>query len=208
MSLSKLTDNLNIIGSLPDKPSMTAEELKQSFDEASGLIKEYLNTVLTSEIDALISGIQSGKIDVSKIVNDLTTGGANKVASAEMVKSLNNSKANTSHTHTKSQISDFSHNHDDRYYTETEVNTKLNGKANTSHTHTKSQISDFSHTHDDRYYTETEINTKLNGKANTSHTHTTSQVTGLKSGATTKISSGTSNPSGGDNGDVYIQYFT
>ena len=28
------------------------------------------------------------------------------------------------------------HNHDDRYYTETEMNTKLAGKANSSHTHT------------------------------------------------------------------------
>ena len=28
-----------------------------------------------------------------------------------------------------------SHTHDDRYYTESEMNTKLNGKANTSHTH-------------------------------------------------------------------------
>ena len=52
-----------------------------------------------------------------------------------------------------------SHTHDDRYYTESEMNTKLNGKANASHTH------------DDRYYTESEMNTKLNGKANSSHTH-------------------------------------
>ena len=52
-----------------------------------------------------------------------------------------------------------SHIHDDRYYTESEMNTKLNGKANASHTH------------DDRYYTESEMNTKLNGKANSSHTH-------------------------------------
>lgn len=36
-----------------------------------------------------------------------------------------------------------SHTHDDRYYTESEVNSKLNGKANSSHTHTKSQITDF-----------------------------------------------------------------
>lgn len=35
------------------------------------------------------------------------------------------------------------HTHDDRYYTETEINAKLNGKANSSHTHTKSQITDF-----------------------------------------------------------------
>ena len=35
------------------------------------------------------------------------------------------------------------HTHDDRYYTESEIDTKLNGKANSSHTHTKSQITDF-----------------------------------------------------------------
>lgn len=51
------------------------------------------------------------------------------------------------------------HNHDDRYYTETEINAKLDGKSNTGHTH------------DDRYYTEAEINTKLNGKAPNEHTH-------------------------------------
>ena len=52
-----------------------------------------------------------------------------------------------------------SHTHDDRYYTESEMNTKLNGKANASHTH------------DDLYYAKSEMNTKLNGKANSSHTH-------------------------------------
>lgn len=36
-----------------------------------------------------------------------------------------------------------SHTHDDRYYTESEVDSKLNGKASSSHTHTKSQIKDF-----------------------------------------------------------------
>ncbi len=39
-----------------------------------------------------------------------------------------------------------SHTHDDRYYTESEVNNLLNGKAASSHTH------------DDRYYTESEVN--------------------------------------------------
>lgn len=33
-----------------------------------------------------------------------------------------------------------SHIHDDRYYTESEVDTKLSGKANSSHTHTAAQI--------------------------------------------------------------------
>ena len=36
-----------------------------------------------------------------------------------------------------------SHTHDDRYYTESEIDTKLSGKSDTGHTHTKSQITDF-----------------------------------------------------------------
>lgn len=32
------------------------------------------------------------------------------------------------------------HDHDDRYYTETEIDGKLSGKANSSHTHTASQV--------------------------------------------------------------------
>ena len=49
-------------------------------------------------------------------------------------------------------LSKNGHIHDDRYYTESEMNTKLAGK------------SDKNHTHDDRYYTESEIDSKLAGK--------------------------------------------
>lgn len=57
------------------------------------------------------------------------------------------------------------HTHDDRYYTETEMNAKLDGKSN------------IGHTHDDRYYTESEVNIKLanyqpkGNYAAASHTH-------------------------------------
>jgi microcystin-dependent protein len=60
-----------------------------------------------------------------------------------------------------------SHHHDERYYTEGEVNSALANKANTSHVH------------DDRYYTESEVNSALAGKANTSHGHPISDVTNL-----------------------------
>lgn len=69
------------------------------------------------------------------------------------------------HTHTKAEITDFAHTHDDRYYTETEIDSKLGGKSNTGHTH------------DDRYYTESEINSKLAAKSDTSHSHSTHLTT-------------------------------
>lgn len=48
----------------------------------------------------------------------------------------------------KANFASSSHTHDDRYYTESEIDTKLAGKSNTGHTHTKSEITDFTHTHD------------------------------------------------------------
>lgn len=74
------------------------------------------------------------------------------------------------HKHTKAEITDFAHTHDDRYYTETEIDSKLNGKSNTGHTH------------DDRYYTESEMNTKLAGKSDTSHSHSTHLTTEIAAG--------------------------
>ena len=42
MALTKLTDNLNSIQSLPNKPSLEAEELKAEFDKSGNLIKAYI----------------------------------------------------------------------------------------------------------------------------------------------------------------------
>ena len=71
------------------------------------------------------------------------------------------------------------HNHDGRYYTETETDTLLDGKSDTDHTHpatdafTEAQaraiFSVLGHNHDNRYYTETEANGRF---ALRTHTHT------------------------------------
>lgn len=88
----------------------------------------------------------------------------------------------------------ISHTHDDRYYTESEVDSKLSGKANATHTHTVANVTNLqetidgleadiagkanaTHTHDDRYFTETEITTKLATKADTGHKHAASDIT-------------------------------
>ena len=76
--------------------------------------------------------------------------------------------------------------HDDRYYTETEMDAKLAAKSN-SHSHPyasdthnhDTQYEPLGKLHDDRYYTETEMDSKLAAKADnhshpyaaTSHTH-------------------------------------
>ena len=54
MSIQKLTDDLNIISSLSNRPTQTAEELKQEFDKAGNIIKNYLNNILTPNIDTEI----------------------------------------------------------------------------------------------------------------------------------------------------------
>jgi len=86
-----------------------------------------------------------------------------------LLEKTNSKFSKMGHTHTKAEITDFAHTHDDLYYGKSEIDSKLNGKSNTGHTH------------DDRYYTETEMDSKLSGKANSSHTHTKSQITDFPS---------------------------
>ena len=78
---------------------------------------------------AKLDGVSAGSNRVT-IDAELSTTSTNPVQN-KVIKSALDSKSNTGHTH------------DDRYYTESEINTKLNTKANSSHTHTKAQITDF-----------------------------------------------------------------
>ena len=55
MALPQLTENLNIIQSLPNKPTEEASELKIKFDEAGNIIKVYLNDTLLPAIETLIT---------------------------------------------------------------------------------------------------------------------------------------------------------
>jgi hypothetical protein len=117
------------------------------------------------------------------------------------------------------------HNHDDRYYTETEVDTKLGGKADTTHNHTKSQITDFptsmtptahnhtkseitdfpttmtptAHNHDSEYYKKSETYTKAQIDA----------LVGDLAGETQELKSITTEPTGSFvYGDLYYNSST
>lgn len=68
MALTKLEENLNIIENLADSPNLESDELKRKFDQGSIKIKEYINEVLTEEIDNLVTQINK---DVStKLLED------------------------------------------------------------------------------------------------------------------------------------------
>lgn len=90
MELTKFTKNVSNHQSQPDKPALTATQLKALFDKAPEDIKDYLNNTLLPELEEFLNKIPTS----SDIVNDVTVGGENKVASAESVKELNNAKQN------------------------------------------------------------------------------------------------------------------
>lgn len=171
-------------------------------------------TTATTSANGLMSKEDKSKLDgiateANKTVVDssLSSSSTNPVQN-KVVNSALNGKANSSHSHSISNITNLQltlenksptgHTHDDRYYTETEMNTKLNGKANSSHTHSISNITNLQsaldekahlvHNHDNLYYTEAEIDEKLNGKADSSHTHNISDVTGLSTSLDGKMS--------------------
>ena len=98
--------------------------------------------------------------------------------------------------------SDKTHNHDDIYYTESEIDTKLSGKANSDHkqAYTSEECTDYlsdeitygctpaavkkavglfdpkSHTHDERYYTSGQINEWMATKQDAATAITTSNI--------------------------------
>ena len=155
--------------------------------------KTDLNTELAKKADSShthsisnVTNLQStldGKVPASRTINS-------KPLSANITLSASDVGAASS-----------THNHDDRYYTETEIDSKLNGKSDKTHNHDSvyaakdhnhsgvyaveghNHDDDYaakSHNHDDRYYTESEVDTKLSGKANSSHTHSIANITNLQ----------------------------
>lgn len=112
--------------------------------------KTWITGQIAAEVTAKIAEI------VANAPEDLDT--LKEIADWISVHADDAAAMNTQITENKNEISSLKttvagkassdHTHDDRYYTESEVDTKLSGKSDTGHTHTKSEITDFAHTHD------------------------------------------------------------
>ena len=70
-----------------------------------------------------------------------------KTGLTRVLENINARFSKIGHKHTKADITDFAHTHDDRYYTESEIDTKvstlnsaISGKANSSHKHGAADI--------------------------------------------------------------------
>lgn len=89
MSLTKLTENLNKISSLPKRPTLTPEALQMIFDEAVNIIKDYINNTLTGEVETLINTtVQANKTTVENILTSTSIANALSSAQGKVLKDL------------------------------------------------------------------------------------------------------------------------
>jgi hypothetical protein len=68
MNVSELSENLAIIQQLRDHPNdedgLTPDELKAKFDEAAGIIKEYLNEIIVPAVNRAVSKDENGDVNI------------------------------------------------------------------------------------------------------------------------------------------------
>ena len=76
--MTQLETNLNFISSLPDDPTGTTAELKQEFDKAGNVIKNFINNTLESEITAdIASCLASAKAYADSAIGELSFSASN-----------------------------------------------------------------------------------------------------------------------------------
>lgn len=122
-TLTKSGSTITLKGS--DGSSVNVTDSNTIYNNATTSAAGLMSAADKSKLDSVATGANKTVVDASFVANS-----TNPVQS-KIVKSALDGKSDTGHTH------------DDRYYTESEIDTKLNAKANSSHAHTKSQITDF-----------------------------------------------------------------
>lgn len=243
MALSKLTANLNTHQSQPDQPSLTSEELKQLWDEAPNAIKEYINEILTVELDKLIE-VKVNKVtgkdlstndytdaekkklsgiadEANKYIHPTTTGNKHVPSGGSAGKILRWAADGTAvwgdDYNTTYSVASQSSNGLMSAYDKAKLDgvatgaNKYSHPTNSGNKHvpaggSSGQIlkwaSDGTAVWGNNYGLAT---TSANGLMSATDK---TKLNGIATGATRNvIRTGTANPSGGSNGDIYIQYF-
>lgn len=122
-NLTKSGSTITLRGS--DGSTFNVTDSNTVYGNATASAAGLMSAADKAKLDGVASGSNHVIVDA-----ELSTTSTNPVQN-KVIKSALDGKSNTGHTH------------DDRYYTETEVNTKLNGKSNTGHKHVKADIADF-----------------------------------------------------------------
>ena len=122
-NLTKSGNTITLRGS--DGSTFNVTDSNTVYGNATASAAGLMSAADKAKLDGVVAGSNHVTVDA-----ELSTTSTNPVQN-KVIKSALDGKSNTGHTH------------DDRYYTESEINTKLNAKANSSHTHTKAQITDF-----------------------------------------------------------------
>lgn len=122
-NLTKSGNTITLRGS--DGSTFNVTDSNTVYGNATASAAGLMSATDKAKLDGVAAGSNRVTVDA-----ELSTTSTNPVQN-KVIKSALDGKSNTGHTH------------DDRYYTETEINTKLNGKSNTGHKHVKADITDF-----------------------------------------------------------------
>lgn len=174
--INELLSGKSDIGHNHDERYYTETETDGIINGLSNQINEKADkSVVTTSANGLMSKEDKSKLDgiateANKTVVDsaLSSSSTNPVQN-KVVNSALDGKANSSHTHSISNITNLQsaldekahlvHNHDNLYYTEAEIDEKLNGKADSSHSHSINDV--------------TGLSTSLDGKMNNDYSVST-----------------------------------
>jgi len=126
----------------------TESEVDALLHAESHTIASHSDTTATgTELETLTDGSNADALHAHAGVAHTIASHSDTTATGTELETLTDgSNADSLHDH---DYAASSHNHDDRYYTESQVDSLLGGKSDTSHTH------------DSRYYTETEVDNLL-----------------------------------------------
>ena len=140
--------------------SHTSRDIEIASENDDGLLVDEYGADTQAFVNCLIydheKRLEDIDVGANKTVVDssLSSSSTNPVQN-KVVNSALNGKANSSHNHSISNITNLQsaldnksatgHTHDDRYYTETEMNTKLNGKMNNDYSESTIESNFFAH---------------------------------------------------------------